>query len=168
MILKIILAIVILTAVAVIALIINAVEDYNRKFDLEFSIKEALELANSPIITLNNNGKALNFLVDTGACFSMINKEIIPELNAEKCNRQGSAWGVSGEVVSVDYYTIELQDPSSGNTLIEDFGNYDLSTAFAENEKEFGIHIDGILGITFLSAYSCLIDFGKAKIYSKK
>ena len=81
MILKIVICVV---AVIVLALIINAAEDIKEINKKRMSFKEALDLAEIPIVTFLNNGIKLNFLLDTGSSLSIINESVLPSLVTEK------------------------------------------------------------------------------------
>ena len=65
------------TIVVFVALIVNAVEDHKRNGEPHMSFKESMDLVELPIITFYNNGKKLNFLLDTGANNSIINLSLI-------------------------------------------------------------------------------------------
>lgn len=68
-----------------VALIVNAVEDHKRNGEPHMSFKESMDLVELPIITFYNNGKKLNFLLDTGANNSIINKSVIKDLDYKEC-----------------------------------------------------------------------------------
>ena len=62
----------------------------------KLSIKESLELTNIPIITLYNNDKPFNFLLDTGSSESHIRSDVANKLKGETQDYEYSYIGSSG------------------------------------------------------------------------
>ena len=59
------------------AFIVNTVEKIRKKNNSKISFKEAMDLAELPVVTFYNGDVKLNFLLDTGSNISYINKSIV-------------------------------------------------------------------------------------------
>ena len=65
---------VILLIVGTFAIVVNGIEDHNRKESMSF--REAIDLVGLPIVTFYQGDRKYNFLLDTGANLSVINLSI--------------------------------------------------------------------------------------------
>ena len=78
--------IIILVTIIFIAYIVNKIETTKKEINSRISFKEALDLTSLPIVTFENNGRKINFLLDTGASKSIIN---VRELSTCKYENAG-------------------------------------------------------------------------------
>ena len=101
---------IIVVVVCLIAIIINGVEDYNKvKAMVEVPFKDTMDRLKLPIVMLTNNNQQFNFLIDTGSTNSLIDTIVLDKLNHTKITGvQGSAYGINGEVIPVQYTRISL------------------------------------------------------------
>ena len=70
-----------------------------KKFKISF--KEALDLCDLPVITLYQNGKRYNFLLDTGSNRSHISVEYIDELKIKYAKSSTQVSGIEGNSMEV-------------------------------------------------------------------
>lgn len=156
---------VIIVLVVLTAVIANGIEDYNSSIiNFNSSDKKKLDL---PIITLENNSKKFNFLVDTGANLSLLNLVYMEEFEYEELNAKGTIFGMEGNVQSVTYVRVILHRRE--DSFLNTFQVVDLSTAFGKVNEEYGIEVHGILGNDFLIKYNCIINYPKSSIrYGRK
>lgn len=151
-------------SIAIIAIIANAIEDYNST--LKFPIQSTLEAIGVPIITLYNNRKELNFLIDSGANLSLIDSNIIKEIKYKKLHSSGTMYGIGGNVVEVQHIHMKLYIENS--VFKEDFQVTDLAPSFGKINETHGVKIHGILGNSFFSKYNGIIDYSKYIFYIDK
>lgn len=131
---------------------------------VEMSFKESLDLVKLPVISFENNGKILHFMVDTGSSISILDESCIKGLlikgYAESSNVINTAGG------SVDTPCIVKVDISYKDKVYEeDFHICNLRKQFDQCFSEITLH--GILGSCFFKKYGYDIDFEELKIYAK-
>lgn len=152
--------------VVVIALIINGIEDYHKgKKKGIASFKDYLELTDLPIITFKQGKRKLNFILDSGANYSVINKKVEEELKSEETSKQSVVLGIHGEVTRTNIKTISFSHGK--DVFIEDFQVMDISKTVDKYEKHKGVTIHGVLGNAFMQAYKYVIDFDEKIAYRK-
>ena len=158
-ILKILITLIIVSAIA---LIINGIEDYHSMIKIPFG--ETMAELTLPVVDFTNNGKTFNFLVDTGASYSVIDSRILKKIKHIKLKDTGNAYGVEGNIVPVEYAKITLNHEKGEFT--DDFQVMKVE-AFDNIKKANKIEIIGILGSSFLEKYGFVIDFNNLIIYTK-
>lgn len=162
MILKIVLALIIVTFIAV---LINGVEDYNsHNRTNKLSFKGSIDSLTIPIVTLFNNGKAFNFVVDTGANYSVINAEYLKLFDAKIIKGiTGKVYGIDGNQQDVYYARIQLSQYT--DNFVEEFQIFDIQSMCDNLKEENGVEIVGILGSSFFQRYKFIIDFNELNMY---
>lgn len=157
---------IILVAVFVIAIIINGIEDYHTRNSLvRLSFTDNMGRLNLPIVSLTNNGQSFNFLIDTGATLSVIDSNALDKLAYTKVETTGNAYGVDGNIISVEYARIELNYEKT--KFVDEFQIMRVD-AFDNIKESDNIEIVGILGSTFLKRYDFTINYKDLIISSKK
>lgn len=133
----------------------------------KLSIKESLELTSIPVITLYNDNKPFNFLLDTGSSESHIRSDIADKINGEVHDCAYSYIGSSGgdaDASGILETNLCHKGISFKATLIV---NSNLNEAFDEVEKTRGVHIDGLLGSDFFKRHRYILDFAELVAYYK-
>lgn len=158
-------AILIALAIVVAAFIINGVEDYSRHRD-EMSFREAMDLAELPVVTFYQGTEKFNFLLDTGSNHSHISVEAaerikgVPMVGSENVQGVGGAMAVDRAVNA----TIEYKSKSYEVLLL--VGEH-LSDTFRAIKETTGVQVHGILGSSFLSDNRYVLDFDELIAYSR-
>ena len=139
---------------------------YNNNNVTTMSFRETMDLVGLPIVTFRNNNKRFNFLLDTGASTSIINKSILSELVYKDTKMGGTVFGMEGNQVEAPLVYIELtyKDKQYDDT----FQCVDMTTAFDNVKQEYGVTIHGILSSHFFEKYKYILDFKYLIAYSKK
>lgn len=156
--------IIILVIVVIAAIIINGVQDYDRK-KVEMSFKESMNLTELPIVTFYNGSTKLNFLLDTGANLCVINSRIIDSLNYKKLDEKGSVFGMEGNSVDIDYISMDFT--YNNKSYSSSFQVVDMQEAFDRIKQESGVTVHGILGSKFFEEYKYVLDFKELIAYTK-
>lgn len=146
----------ILLLVFVIAFIANTVDDV-KKNKSKISFKEAMDLVELPIITFNNKGQKLNFLLDTGSNVSYINSSVLPFLEYQMLDKEILTFGVEGNKVINQFCSMDISYRKQ--TFNEDFSISNLDDAFNIIKQEDGVQLHGILGSKFFEKYRYVLDF---------
>ena len=154
-----------LLAVILIAIIANAYEDIRKRNKLKISFKEALDLVEVPIVTFLNNGIKLNFLLDTGSSWSIINESVLPSLVTEKLDAVMNIVAADGNKVPSKFCKMKVS--YKDQEFENDFAIRDLDEAFGVVKQESGVQIHGILGSDFLQKYKYVLDFKELIAYPK-
>jgi flagellar basal body rod protein FlgB len=143
-------------------IVINA---YKGKRMNKISFKEALDLANLPVITLRQGDKKINLLLDTGSTESIIIPSILDNLEHEDIGKKGTIFGMEGNAVDTKYVKMDLM--YNYITYNENFQVVDMSNAFNSIKQSTGVTIHGILGNSFFEKYGYVIDFQELVAYGK-
>lgn len=141
--------------------------EYQHRKVIRMSFKESLDLVGLPIITFKHNNKKLNFIVDTGAATSAINKTIVEYLDTTPLKTETTiAYGVDGIGHAVESVGLVLEYKE--NSYADIFRILDLTPAFENIKKECGVTVHGLLSSAFLERYKYVIDFKELAIIAKK
>ena len=132
-----------------------------KKEIMEF--KTSMELSGLPIIVFYQGDKAYSFLLDTGSNISYVN--IKSNLETTPTGIKDTFMGSSGvdedcEKVDVTLYRNEIKYQHLVHAA-------DLSKAFIELKKTYGILITGILGNDFFTKYKYCLDFKELVAYQR-
>lgn len=163
---KIVAMIVTLACVAIVAGVVNLIMN-RRKIDPKvgkISFRESMDLVELPIVTFMNNGRKLNFLLDTGASYSSINEAALKGLSYEETGESGGYFGIEGTIQESKYVRMNVGYRSQ--SYEDDFQVADLSQAFGNIKQEFGINLHGIIGNTFFQKYRYVLNFDELVAYS--
>ncbi|WCF57347.1 aspartyl protease [Bacteroides phage PhiCrAssBcn19] len=164
---EIVAVLVILACVAIIAEVVNLIMN-RRKIDPKvgrISFRESMDLVELPIVTFMNNGRKLNFLLDTGASYSSINEAALEGLSYVDTGETGFGIGIEG-TVKEDRGYIRMDVGYRSQSYEDDFQVVDLSQAFGMIKQECGINLHGILGSTFFQKYKYVLNFDELVAYS--
>lgn len=132
----------------------------------KISIRESFNLTGNPIITLENNGKIFNFILDTGSTISVIDNSVLNELDYTKGTKCINNVGIEGKQDTLQSITLKLK---GRKTIYEDeFFIRDISEALKYLKDNTGVTVHGLIGTPFLNKYKYVLDFEELVIYSKK
>lgn len=143
-------------------MVINA---YKGKRMNKISFKEALDLADLPVITLRQGDKKINLLLDTGSTESIIIPSMLNNLEHEDIGKKGTIFGMEGNRIDTRYVKMDLM--YNYITYSENFQVVDMSNAFNSIKQSTGVSIHGILGNSFFERYDYVIDFQELVAYGK-
>ena len=155
--------IIVIIAVVACAFLINKLEE---KVSNTMSFREALALAELPVVTFYQGDKKLNLLLDTGANISIIDKEVASTISTNETPRVSKITGIGGSVKDVAIVDIVLQ--YKNNTFKDGFQVTDMTPTFSAIKNATGVTIHGIIGNRFMQKYKYILDFDKMIAYSKK
>lgn len=135
-----------------------------KKRTCEVSFRDTLLLAGIPIVTFKNGNKYFNFIIDTGATSSLINKSVINEFNADKIDGNDVVCGLDPNVeFKSEKFKIQLECDNEKFDVT--FGAIDLDATFNSLQEDSGIYVSGILGSDFLERHKYILDYNKMIIY---
>ena len=128
---------------------------FHKKFD------KYIDTLGLPIVSYESNGRKFNFLVDTGSNLSHLKIGVGEKMKSTPLikNHQSVITTGNGVVNHHGYYLVELK---SGNfTIHQEFEVMDLEDTF----NSWGVDVDGILGVDFLTANGYKLDFNTFTMY---
>lgn len=128
------------------------------------SFRETMDLCELPIVTFMNNGKKLNFLLDTGASKSVIHSGALEGLVYESTNKMGDIYGIDGK--RQDALFISMSIKYKDKDFSEEFQSVDMSIPFGNLKADFGINLHGILSNAFFQKYKYVLNFDELVAYS--
>lgn len=163
MILEVVLTIV---TVLVIGYTINLCEDRIKRNNRKMSFREAMDLAEMPVVTFYQGDKKFNFLLDTGSNYSHISKEAAKEIQGEIMKAQAKVSGIGeGTTSGVCRTTLSYKGADYDIDLsITDH----LTDAFAAIKTETGVQVHGLIGNQFFQKHKYVLDFEELVAYTKK
>lgn len=130
------------------------------------SFKAGFDLTDMPVITLYQGDKKFNFLLDTGSTDSIIDSNILKEIDYKVKNTVSNLFGMEGQTKQVKSCEITLYFGNKGYTY-----NYlinDMSQAFGQIKDSTGVNLHGIIGSKFFNKFRYVLDFAELIAYSKK
>ena len=130
------------------------------------SFKAGFDLTDMPVITLYQGDKRFNFLLDTGSTDSIIDSNILKEIDYKIKNTVSNLFGMEGQTKQVKSCEITLYFGNKGYTY-----NYlinDMSQAFGQIKDSTGVNLHGIIGSKFFNKFRYVLDFAELIAYSKK
>lgn len=162
---KLIFTVLLVLAIAAIAYIVEKAR-HRKNIDPadKISFRETMDLVDLPIITFQVGGKKLNFLLDTGANYCIIDSNLLDTIEHTKLNLEGTVYGAGGVEVKVSYVSIDLK--YKGVDYADMFQVLDLSNTFGMIKEESGVNLHGVLGNSFFQKYKYVIDFDELVAYS--
>lgn len=153
MVVIIICVIILIIAAAIITGILAGIKKKNS----EISFREAMDLAELPVITFYNGDRKINFLLDTGSNISYLNKSIVSSLVVESTGEESNIIGIEGNKVNCKICKMIIR--RKNQKFEEEFSIADLDKAFRIVKEESGVQIHGILGSRFFEKYKYVLDF---------
>ena len=138
-------------------------EKIRRDKRLTIPFKESMDLLSMPIITFENNGAKLHFLLDTGSNNSLIDIDCLEglEIIAKRDIQEimvtaGDTVPLMGEIImDVNYLNIPFKEKFTVTSLSKQF----------DEAFEGKIKVHGIIGSKFLRRNKCILDFEKLAVY---
>lgn len=109
-----------------------------------------------PIVSLYNNNKQFNFIIDSGAFNSMLDKRVLDEFEYEKIDYSEQVYGLDGNTVDTEGVFIKLASPEF---LLKDRFLVTDIPALDNILETDGIKVVGVLGSTFLKKNYLVIDY---------
>ncbi len=136
----------------------------NQKPKDKMSFRETMDLCQLPLITFVNNKVKLNFLLDTGASLSIIDSNVLANLNYTKLDKVGDIYGMEGNRQDTSFILMSL---NYKDKIYEDeFQVMDMSSPFGNLKADFGVNVHGVLSSTFFQKYQYVLDFKELVAYS--
>lgn len=131
----------------------------------KISFQQAFDLTEMPIITLYQGEKKFNFLLDTGSNNSIIDSNILDQIERKIINERSSLFGMEGNVKEVSMCKIVLSYKDKEyeyKYLIQD-----MKAPFDNIKNSTGVTLHGIIGSNFFNEYKYILDFNELVAYSK-
>lgn len=131
----------------------------------KISFQQAFDLTEMPIITLYQGEKKFNFLLDTGSNNSIIDSNILDQIERKIINERSSLFGMEGNVKEVSMCKIVLSYKDKEyeyKYLIQD-----MKAPFDNIKNSTGVTLHGIIGSNFFNEYKYVLDFSELVAYSK-
>ena len=162
-------AILILTGVAALGSIVNIFMKDGRITQESISIKKYMP-GDLPVITLTNNGVALNFLIDTGSNISHICPSAVALIKHKHLgtNNTTKIAGLGAVNQGVAICTAKFKDALSNKYEIQMSISAELEETTKYIKENTGVEIHGLLGTDFLQNYKYVIDFKSLEVYARK
>lgn len=156
----------ILLIMILVGLAYNFIESNKIKKESLMDFGTALDLTGVPVVTFKNNGNNYNFILDTGANYSIINSIILEKFVYTKSDNVHSLIGIEGNPQDVSCVNINLN--YRDYNFKEEFQVANMNDSFKNIKETTGVTVNGILGNEFLRKHSYILDFHNLIAYIKK
>lgn len=130
------------------------------------SFKEAMALAELPVVTFTCKGKPVNFILDTGANNSVIHESIAKKLKLEPNGKKAKITGMNSSLDNVDIADIELVH--NNRKYKDNVQIVDLGAVLKQIKRTTGVTAHGIIGSGFFANNKYVLDFKDMIAYSRK
>lgn len=157
--------ILIMLAILVAALVVNGIEDYSKPSD-KMSFREAMDLAELPVVTFYQGTEKFNFLLDTGSNHSHISVEAAERLKGAPMVGSERVQGVGGATVIDRAINATIEYKSKSYEVLLLVGEH-LTDTFRTIKETTGVQVHGIIGSGFLSDNRYILDFDELIAYSR-
>lgn len=130
------------------------------------SFRQSFDLTELAVITLHQNDKKVNLILDSGSNDNVVDSNIINQLEYTSLDETSELFGLEGSVQTVKKCNIDLsyEDRNYKCTFLI----CDMKSAFDKIKKEIGVTVHGTLGTKFFNEHKYVLDFDKLVAYSKK
>lgn len=120
-----------------------------------------------PYVTMDIQGKKFNMIVDTACGVSLFCVKPLVEsgIHYEVSQRHASLQALTDETVETEAVNVEFM--LNGLPVKETFFVYHEDVNFSDFEEKYGITIHGLIGVEFLDAHDCKVDFKTHKLIVK-
>lgn len=162
--LKIVFALLLVGVAALVAHIVDKVRGGVVPSD-RMSFRETMDLTGLPIVTFKQGENKINFILDTGAAASLVDKKVLDFIKYTELEGNKKTFGVDGNVHVMQQIGIVLS--YKGKDYPEVFTVHDMSVSFGRMKSEYGVTIHGLLSSTFFERYKYILDFKELAAYSK-
>lgn len=126
----------------------------------------AMRLCELPVATFFQGDKSFNFLLDTGSNDSIIDSNVLKDIEHKVTNKKSLLHGMEGHKKEVSDCIITLS--FKGNDYTFDYLIQDMKQAFDSIKHETGVTLHGIIGSKFFNKFRYVLDFAELIAYSKK
>lgn len=129
------------------------------------SFKKGMDLTDLPIVSFYQGDVKLNFILDTGASYNVLDAKILSRIEHTKRAYDVSVYGLAGKIQSeVCSVNLEYQ----GKKYKTEFAvNSEEQSVFDVFKTRDGLDVHGLIGSAFFHEYHYIIDFDKLIAYSK-
>lgn len=132
--------------------------------EIKVSFSDMFDKTGLPIISFTQNNRHFEFILDTGAKYSVIDFNSLDNLIHIELKEKGVIYGIEGN---------KLETSSIGVILFID--NCEFTEVFQVTEipgidiinNMHNVNVVGILGSTFLERYKFIIDYETLHVYGK-
>ena len=130
------------------------------------SFKQGFIPPRIPIATFYQDGKKLNFLLDSGSDKNVLDSRILKEVKYEEV--EGGNVNLTGVGGVTQVNTCKVAFNCDEKEYTEEFLVTDLSEAFGLIEQDHCITLHGIIGSTFMRKNNIVMDFQNLVAYTKE
>lgn len=139
---------------------------FKKKKDTAISFGQGFALTQLPIISLHQGDKVLNFLLDTGSNDSIIDSNVLKDIEHTMSDEKSSLYGLEGNAHEVGKCSITLS--YQGLDYPYEYIVCDMTGPFSKIKAESGVILHGLIGSKFFNTYKYVLDFESLIAYSKK
>ena len=139
---------------------------FNKTPNNTISFQSGFDLTSLPVITLYQGDKKFNFLLDTGSNNSIIDGNILDQIEHTVLNDKTALYGLEGISNVRSMCKIKLYYKNDGYEYT--YVIADMKKPFDNIKAQTGVTLHGLLGSKFFNAYKYVLDFDELIAYSKK
>lgn len=124
-----------------------------------FQFRSELKNMEIPIISLYNNDKCFNFIVDTGSSTSAINRDALEELDYQMLSDVQHSIGIEGISVECEMCGVVFHDAEGSAKFVDIMSIVDMNSALDFIDVAGDLKIHGLIGSSFLKTYKGILNY---------
>ena len=132
--------------------------------EIKISFKDTIDKTGLPIVSFSQNDKHFDFIIDTGAEYSVINSNSLESLKYIELEGNGVVYGIEGNEKETTSIGVVLYIDDKEFTEVFQITNV---PGMEVVNNMYGTNVIGILGSQFLIRYKFIIDYEKFHIYGE-
>jgi hypothetical protein len=158
-------SILVLAGVSAVASIINLID--SRKASIKTVSLQKQMPGNLPIISLSNNNKVFNFILDSGSNISHICEKYYKNIISTPLGvfADGEVTGLGGKDIGVTMCEAMFKDVAGHEYNIKLSVSKGLNAVIRNIKEATGVQVHGLLGTDFLRDYNYVLDFKTLEVY---
>lgn len=128
------------------------------------SFRETMDLTGLPIVTFKQGENKFNFVLDTGACSSIIDSRVLDKLQYTELEGKSIGYGVDGVKHHMDRVGIVLTYKDKDYS--DAFRVLDMAASFDALKRDYGVTVHGLLSSAFFERYKYVLDYNELVAYA--
>lgn len=128
------------------------------------SFRETMDLTGLPIVTFKQGENRFNFVLDTGACSSIIDSRILDKIQYTELEGKSVGYGVDGVEHHMDRVGIVLTYKDKNYS--DAFRVLNMTTSFNALKRDYGVTVHGLLSSAFFERYKYVLNYNELVAYS--
>lgn len=155
----------VLLLVGIAALVAHFVDLARKRTQYDrMSFRETMDLTGLPIVTFRQGENKFNFVLDTGAYSSIIDKRVLESMQYTPLQGTSVGYGIDGKQHKMEQAGITLTYKDKDYS--DAFRVLDMTASFDALKRDYGVTVHGLLSSSFFERYKYVLNYNELVAYS--